>query len=114
MDIELLNTKILFQKNTVSVDAIGNHTNEWTDYYGCHATVSGENGSAKGGEDESAGTLVDHSNIDFTVRWCSKASVITIDGYRVLYGGEIYDIIGVDHMNNKHKCLKFRCRKVRR
>lgn len=33
MDITLLNVKITVQKNTVTVDNIGNHKNEWTDYY---------------------------------------------------------------------------------
>ena len=41
MDVALLNVKITFQKNAVEVDAIGNHKNGWTDYYTCHATVSG-------------------------------------------------------------------------
>lgn len=114
MDIGLLNVKITFQKNAVVTDAIGNHTNAWEDYYSCHATVSGENGSKNGGEDESAGTTVDHANIDFTVRWCGKTSCITSDGYRVLFDGELYDIVGIDHMNYKRKSIKFRCRKVRR
>src|SRR5574344_676725 len=45
MDVALLNVKITFQKNAVEVDAIGNHKNRWTDYYTCHATVSGESGT---------------------------------------------------------------------
>ena len=44
MEVSLLNVKITFQKNTVAVDGIGNHRNTWTDYYSCHATVSGEAG----------------------------------------------------------------------
>lgn len=31
MEVDLLNVRIAFQKNTVTVDAIGNHKNEWTD-----------------------------------------------------------------------------------
>ena len=45
MDIALLNVRIIFQKNETVVDRFGNHKNEWTDYYSCHATVSGESGS---------------------------------------------------------------------
>ena len=33
--------------------------------------------------------------------------------YRVLFGGEIYDLIGLDHMNYKRKSYKLRCRKAR-
>ena len=29
MDMALLNRKIVVQKNSVTVDAIGNHLNEW-------------------------------------------------------------------------------------
>lgn len=114
MNISLLNAVITIQKNTLVTDAIGNHTNTWTDWYSCHATIGGENSSSKGGEDTEAGTVVDHSGIDFTVRYCAAVSAMTSTEYRVLYGGEVYDIIGIDHMNNKRKCVKLRCRKVRR
>mgnify|MGYP000008132677 FL=1 len=30
MDVALLNEKITFQKNSVEVDAIGNHKNGWS------------------------------------------------------------------------------------
>lgn len=114
MNISLLNTTITVQKSTVITDAIGNHTTAWTDYYSCHATIGGENSSSKGGEDTEAGMVVDHSGIDFTVRFCAAVSAVNITEYRVLYAGELYDIIGIDHMNNKRKCVKLRCRKVRR
>lgn len=110
MDIALLNVRITFQKNSVEVDAIGNHKNGWVDYYSCYATVSGENGTEK----KSAGVIVEDSDLAFTIRWCNKASLIDVTGYRVVFNGEIYNITSVDHMNYKKKCLKFRCQKVRR
>ena len=67
MDIALLNTEIIFQKSAVTVDTIGNRKNGWTDFYTCHATVSGEAASSVGSEKDSAGTTVDHSAISFTV-----------------------------------------------
>ena len=39
MEVALLNVRITFQKNAVTKDAIGNHKNEWIDYYSCYATV---------------------------------------------------------------------------
>ena len=110
MDIALLNVKITIQKNSVVTDAIGNHKNGWTDFYSCHATVSGESGNEK----SVAGTTVDDTDIAFTIRWCKKASEITNTGYRVVFNGELYDITLVDHMNFKNKCLKLKCQKVRR
>ncbi|MCR0611695.1 phage head closure protein [[Clostridium] innocuum] len=110
MDISLLNVSIIFQKNAVTEDAIGNHKNEWTDFYSCHATVSGEGGK----EASAAGLIVDESDISFTVRYCRKVSELNNTEFRVLFGGEIYNILSVDHMNFKRKSIKVKCRKVRR
>lgn len=35
MDISLLNQKIMVQKNSITVDEIGNHLNTWEDFYSC-------------------------------------------------------------------------------
>lgn len=113
MEVSLLNVRITIQKNTVAVDSIGNHVNSWADYYSCHATVSGEAGK-QSNETDVAGTTADNSDISFTARWCKKVSVIDSTGYRILFGNEIYDILAVDHMNYKRKCVKFKCRKARR
>ena len=110
MDISLLNVSITFQKDAVAVDAIGNHKNEWMDFYSCHATVSGEGGK----EAAAAGLIVDESDISFTVRYCRKVSELNNTEFRVLFGGEIYNILSVDHMNFKRKSIKVKCRKVRR
>jgi len=110
MDAALLNVKIVFQKNEVVVDAIGNHRNTWVDYYSCHATVSGEGGSEKA----VAGLIVEDSDLAFTVRYCKKAAEVTTDGFRISFNGELYNIVSIDHMNYKKKALKFKCEKVRR
>ena len=91
MEIALLNVRITVQKNTVTVDKIGNHKNEWTDYYSCYATVSGESPS----ENTDAGTVVDNSKIDFTVRYCKAVSFVDSTGCRVVYNGEIYNILAL-------------------
>ena len=110
MEIALLNVRITIQKSSVTVDGIGNHVNAWEDFYSCHATVSGE--SPK--EDTAAGTIVDNGKADFTVRWCRKVSEVTADKFRVVYGGEIYNILGIDHRNFKRKSVKLKCQKARR
>ena len=109
----LLNEKIVFLKNTVITDAVGNHTNEWDEYYSCFATIGGE-GLASSKEEEIAGTTVEDVAMTVTVRYCAKTAAITSTGYRILFKGEFYDIVNVDHMNFKKKSLKFSCRKVRR
>lgn len=110
MDVALLNVKIVFQKNEVVVDAIGNHTSKWVDDYSCYATVSGEGGSEKA----VAGLIVEDYDLAFTVRYCKKAAEVTVDGYRIKFGDALYNIVSIDHMNYKKKAMKFKCEKVRR
>lgn len=110
MKVALLNKRINVQKHTTVTDEIGNHLNTWSTFYICHATVSGETDI----ETEEAGTTVDDTKADFTLRWCAASSVITPTEYRVVMDGQIYDILSVDHMNYRHKSVKLRCRKVRR
>ena len=110
MDIGLLNLRILIQKNAVVSDAIGNRKNTWTDYFSCYATIGGESGT----EVHRAGETLESEDLTFTVRYSSETAAVTPSGYRIVYGGELYNIIAVDHQNNKRKSLKFRCSKVRR
>lgn len=110
MDIALLNVHITVQENTVVTDAIGNHKNVWTDCYFCHATVSGESPN----ENTDAGMVVDDSKLDFTIRWCKLASRMTSTDYRIIYNGEIYNILGIDHMYFKKKSIKVKCQKASR
>ena len=105
-----MNIKITVQKSAVTVDKIGNHKAEWQDFYTCFATVGNESPS----EETAAGTVVDNSKINFTVRWCAVVSEINSTGNRVKYDGEIYDILGIDHMNFKKKSVKLKCQKARR
>ena len=110
MNIALMNVRIMFQKSAVAADEIGNRKNAWEDYYSCAATVGGE----KGQEKEAAAQTVDLADITFTVRSCRLTEGITADGFRIIFRGEKYDILSIDHMSHKHVCLKFRCRKVGR
>ena len=110
MEVSLLNVKVTFQKNSVVADDIGNRRNVWEDYYTCHATVNGEGGNEKA----AAGLTVVDSDIAFTIRFCKRAAEVTADGFRILFGGETYNIVAVDHMNYRKKTLKFRCEKARR
>ena len=110
MKISLLNEKIMIQKTVVTSDDIGNRKNAWEDYYSCFATIGGEGGSEKA----EAGQTLDGANITFTVRYYSGLVNIVSTGFRILFRGEIYNILSVDHMNWKKKSLKFRCEKARR
>ncbi len=110
MNIALLNVKIKVQENEVVVDKIGNHKSIWKDFYQCYATVSGEGGSEK----SVAGLIVDDSDISFTVRYCKAFADLDVTKHRVIFEGSLYNIVSIDHMNYKKKCLKLKCEKVRR
>ena len=110
MNVALLNVRITIQQQSTTVDAVGNHKNTWTDYFSCAATVSGESNS----ETEDAGTVVDNTHADFTVRYSSETAVLTPVNYRIVIDEQIYDILSVDHMNYKRKAIKLKCRKARR
>lgn len=113
MDIAAMNVRITFQKQAVVVDEIGNRSNEWTDYYSCFATISNSSGKTDT-ESEGAGTTLDELDIGFTVRFCQKTFAVNSTGYRIIWNGDVYNIVKVDYLNMKKQGLKFRCRKVER
>ena len=113
MEIALLKQRITFQRNPILTDYIGNHTGSWNDEFACFATVGGESGR-NGKETAVAGTTVEDADCTFTVRWCGQTANVGTTSHRIIFNNEIYNIVAVDHMNYKKKCIKFRCRKARR
>lgn len=110
MEVSLLNMRITIEKSSVATDEIGNYKTEWADYFRCFATISNEGGE----ETEDAGATHNRASCAFTVRWSSETARITSTGYRIRVEDDLYNILRVDHMNNKRKALKFWCRKVDR
>ena len=110
MKIAWLNEKVTIQKSVVQVDQIGNHRNAWEDYFTCHATIGNEGRSQKS-EIAVAGGTVDHTDMDVTVRFSRKTASVNATDYRVVFRGEIYNILAVDHMNFGRKAFKLRCKK---
>ena len=72
MDIGLLNEKVTFQKNVVSVDAIGNHRNVWEDFYSCFATIGGESGMGAKEKRVSFYTINTDRGSEFKVFWLKR------------------------------------------
>ena len=113
MDVAALRSKVTFHKNETVTDKYGNHKNAWTDYYTCFATIGGE-GLASSKEEQTAGTTVEDFSMTVSVRYCQKVAAIDSTHFRVMFMGEIYNIVNIDHMNFRKKSLKFTCRKERR
>ena len=104
MNIGRMDEKILIQKNTVSVDAIGNHKNTWTDYFSCHTYASTYN------VDETTNEVQrENRSVTFSVRYCSKTASIDAIHYRVIHRNQIYNIKAVDFMNFDKKEVRIRC-----
>ena len=103
------NERITFQKNEVEVDEYRNHTSSWNDYFTAWAYAS----TYIANEEESAVTS-DERRITFHVRWCSELSKVTSNGYRILFRGDVYNILSVDLMNYQKREIRFSCRKEKR
>ena len=104
MNIAAMNVRITFQKNEVLTDSVGNHLNQWTDYFSCYATTSVKTAS----EQEETGMTRVSDTMNFTVRYCSETAVIEPDKFRIILQDRIYNIQSVDDMGFKKRCLKMR------
>ena len=107
--IDKLNERITIQQSKHMTDKVGNHRNAWADYYTCFAYAS----TFEAQEDEGEVTA-EQKSVVFTVRWCSEVNKLTSTGFRVLFRGELYDIMSVDPMNYNKKTTKLHCRLERR
>ncbi len=110
MEISALNVRITIQKTEITADEVGNRLNAWIDHHSCYATISEETGQEKVAD---VG-VVENECMNFNIRYCKAVSEITATEYRVLFQGEIYNILGINHMNYKKKSLKLRCQRARR
>jgi len=109
MEIARMNERITFQKNSVVVDAVGNHKNVWEDYFSCAAYASTYQASESGDE-----VAMEERSVTFCCRYCSELACVSSTGYRIQFHGEIYNIRSVDMMNYQRKELKFQtAREVR-
>lgn len=105
MDIAGLNTRITIQKNETHVDRYKNHTSVWTDFFSCWATCVTSGRSAE--ESQEAGYTQEADRLDITVRWSTETTAVNSKEYRILIGGRIYDITGIDEMGFRKNSRKF-------
>lgn len=108
--IESLREKITIQKNTPSVDKYGNHKLTWEDYYKCSAYVN----NLSGKEYWAAAEVNAQDEIVFLIRYCSKASALDTEHYRIVFKGSIYNISFVDHVQYKNRTVKLRAKLEKR
>ena len=107
-----LTQRVIFQRQVVKVDEIGNHVDEWEDCYASWASVT--TSALKTEEKQEAGQTLENERLDFTVRWCSQTAEITSTGYRIIFKERIYNIDRVDNADFSNRAIKFSAYLVRR
>ena len=103
------NERIIFQKNTVTIDKYKNHLQEWTDYFSCFTYASTFTAEEDGDE-----VINEEKSITFETRWCPELADVISTEYRILFKGASYNIVSVDMMNYQRQSIRFTCRKEKR
>ena len=107
-----LNQRIIFQRQTSSVDEIGNRLNTWSDYYTCWSAVSTSRLNTT--EKTEAAQTLEQERLDFVVRYCPQTSEIRSTEYRIVFKERVYDIDSMDNLDFGRKMVKFRTHLGRR
>ena len=110
MDIALLNKRIIVLKQVINTDDRKAQTSDWEADFCVWCTVSNESGSVVSGE----GLTQASENISFTLRHSRQSAAIKALKNRVLFEGDYYDVLSVDHNSYKGKLIKINCQKVRK
>ena len=110
MEISKLRSRITIQQAVVQKDTIGNHTNAWEDFWSCAAYAN----LASGKEYGAAGQTLGSDTLVFEVRWCERLRDLDSTKYRILFGGNIYNITCVDDVQFRHERLKLTAQRERR
>ena len=110
MDISKLRSRITIQRSEMVTDAIGNHINAWEDFWSCAAYAN----LASGKEYGAAGQTLGSDTLVFEVRWCERLRDLDSTRFRILFGGNIYNITCVDDVQFRHKRLKLTAQRERR
>lgn len=110
MDISKLRSRITIQRSEVATDTIGNHLSVWVDYWFCAAYAN----LASGKEYGAAGQTLGSDTLVFEVRWCERLRDLDATRFRILFGGNIYNITCVDDVQFRHEKLKLTAQRERR
>ena len=103
------NVRITFQRNEVYSDKYKNRLQQWTDYFSCSAYAN-----TYAAEESGDTVTTEERSVAFETRWCPELADVTSTGYRVVFGGEHYNILSIDPMNYQKKTLRFTCRREKR
>ena len=109
MEIGTLNQRITLLEQRVKVDAIGNHTAVWDEAFSCWARATLKSSV----ENTDAGVTKETQTLEFLIRQ-SQHWMPSVTGNRILFQGNIYDIIGItpDYLHKDYLKLAAEARKA--
>ena len=109
MEIGTLNQRITILENRVVTDEIGNHTAVWDEAFSCWAKVT----LKASAEHTDAGVTKETQTLEFLIRQ-SRNWMPSVTGNRILFQGNIYDIIGItpDYLHKDYLKLMAEARKA--
>lgn len=95
---------IVFKKNDITVDDVGNEIDGFVDFYTCKAKVNGVGGR----EYYAASQNNAENDVDFTVRYCKKLAELTPQLYIIVFNDVAYDIKNIDNYMMSNETLKIK------
>ena len=105
--ISRFNKRITIQKHGTVTDKYLNHKSAWVDYYSCNA-YAGTYQHDK--EEQGEATTKPEQTVNFEVRYCSEVQNLISNEYRVIFKGDVYDIVAVDMMNYQGETIIIQCK----
>ena len=109
MEIGTLNQRITILEHRTVIDEIGNHTAVWDEAFSCWAKVT----LKASAEHTDAGVTKETQKLEFLIRQ-SRNWMPSVTGNRILFQGNIYDIIGItpDYLHKDYLKLMAEARKA--
>ena len=109
MEIGTLNQRITILENRVVTDEIGNHTAVWDEAFSCWARATLKSSV----ENTDAGVTKETQTLEFLIRQ-SRNWMPSVTGNRILFQGNIYDIIGItpDYLHKDYLKITAEARKA--
>lgn len=89
----------------LTIQAIDQNTEEWTDHLHLHALQINKTG---GGETSNAGAEQYHPRLTFELRWCKQLEDVVHRPqlYRIVYRGRPYNIQDYDDFMEQHRTVR--------
>lgn len=108
METGAMNCRIIIQERAgLTQTANGLQEEAWHDHYLCWAYVN----QLSGAEFWAAHAVQAQDTMVFTVRWCRKMAEVNTRDHRILFAGDVYDILFVDHVRQERDVVKIKARR---